>query len=877
MKNSAHFLHLFEEYKNSDLYEEREGQKAIIPIFRQILAEALTIEPFTNQVLTDLIQIFKYNCTDDTFDKKLKALVLDEAKRKSIWDAAMEHYVPGFTNAGKTGIVGLKDEDLQTVKEFLVKAFKVTTVQEAKQLVREYENKKVPKVKRGVYSPWLFYINPTLFPIFNNSYKNFINWYDIPNEYQQVIDPLHELKSLVNEEDFSHIDQVAHIFTKEGRLFMAKTLELDGQSIYKISHGALIFNTDFDNAAIIDIVDQNNLITLNRYTKRGQGEKFVTELKEGDYVYLCYGGDKIKWIGQVTSGIEDFSPDIASLFGPEKEDWIYREVKPIYFPKDEALSGLKDQRSMIMPSGNSTFWKIKPSELESINKLLFLPYFNLKVIDNDPNEEFEDQVEDETEAMEAKSNNPLNLILYGPPGTGKTYRTIDISLEIIDDEVPEKRSEAKQRFASLQLQRRVFFNTFHQNMAYEDFIEGIKPVQAEDEDSPFLKYEIQDGLFMQACIEATYNYHVKNNKSDQLVEQILDFNGLYDLLFEEVSKGAVKEIKTVSNNDLEINITSQGNFVLVHKGRERAYTVSKDRLSKIYDVYPNPSTMTNIHENIRDIIGRSNSTAYWAVLNKIASYRVTNKKPHSLAIAKELSYEDKKKVIQSIWSKRSVQVVSNDKSDPFVFIIDEINRGNVSQIFGELITLIEPDKRMGKDEVLYVDLPYSKNAFAVPPNLYIIGTMNTADRSVEALDTALRRRFSFKAMSPLPEELKPTTDGIDLPKMLSRLNERLTVLKDNDHTIGHAWFWNVTEIEGLRAVYANKILPLLQEFFYNDYEKLGLVLGDAFFEGNTQVNSNIFAKFSAGNDLGSQYEQVWQYRLKDSSKLTKDDFQSIYS
>src|SRR5690606_41204238 len=140
--------------------------------------------------------------------------------------------------------------------------------------------------------------------------------------------------------------------------------------------------------------------------------------------------------------------------------------------------------------------------------------------------------------------------------------------------------------------------------------------------------------------------------------------------------------------------------------------------------------------------------------------------------------------------------------------------------------------------------------------------MNTAYRSVEAMDTALRRRFSFKAKLPDPKELKPTSDGIDLSAMLTKINERLRVLKDSDHTIVHAWFWNVKDIEGLRTVYANKILPLLLEFFYNDYEKLGLVLGDSFFEGNKQVSADIFAKFSAENSLAGQYEQIWQYHLK---------------
>lgn len=874
MKNTDNFLEVFGNYKQTENYKEREAQRVIIPLFRDILSEAVNIEPFTNQVLTDLIQIFKYNCSDETFDKKLEALVLDVEKRESIWNRAMENYVPGFTNAGKTGITKLNHEELSVVQKFLKDAFDVQSSKEAKDLVHQFELQNVPEVKSGVYSPWLFYINPTIFPIFNNSYKNFLTWYELPKDYEGVIEPFHELKSMVEEEDFSHIDQVAHAFTSDGKLFLAKTLILNGRSIYKISHGSLIYNKTFENEALVKVVNDNNWITLSRYIKKGQGEKFEKELKIGDYVYLCYGGNTIKWVGRVKSEVKEFEESVSKLFGPEQGDWFYREVEPLYFPKEESLKGLKDSQAQIMPSGYSTFKRIKPSELESINKLLFQPYFNLTVVEDSTTEE---EFENELEEMEEKttSNHPLNLILFGPPGTGKTFSSIDYSLKIIDGEVPDSRPVAKQRFASLQTQKRVFFNTFHQNMSYEDFIEGIKPLKP-DEEETFLKYEIQDGLFMQACIEAAYNFHIKNNKSDQVVEQLLDFNGLYDLLFEEVSRGDVKEIKTVSDNDLEINITSQGNFVLIHKGRERAYTVSKDRLSKIYEVYPDPTTMTNIHENIRDVIGGSNSTAYWAVLNKIVSFRAHSKKKHPENTSKELSYEDKKNVVHTVWEKRSTEKIFEDKSDQFVFIIDEINRGNVSQIFGELITLIEPDKRMGRDEVIYVDLPYSKKSFAVPPNLYIIGTMNTADRSVEALDTALRRRFSFEAMLPKPEKLTENCEGINLEMLLNAINTRLEILKDPDHTIGHAWLWGINNFENLKKVYADKILPLLQEFFYNDYEKLGLVLGDAFFHEPQQVSSNLFAKFSQGNGLASQYESVVKYKLKAVEDLTVKDFQSLY-
>ena len=166
----------------------------------------------------------------------------------------------------------------------------------------------------------------------------------------------------------------------------------------------------------------------------------------------------------------------------------------------------------------------------------------------------------------------------------------------------------------------------------------------------------------------------------------------------------------------------------------------------------------------------------------------------------------------------------------FVLIIDEINRGNISNIFGELITLIEASKRAGESDELTVTLPYSGDAFSVPKNLFIIGTMNSADKSIALMDTALRRRFAFVEYLPKPDFLTTIkfsdSTEVKLQDLLRTINRRIEVLLDKDHTIGHAYLMNVTDKASLRDALLNKIIPLVEEYFYNDYEKIRLVFGD---------------------------------------------------
>ena len=472
-------------------------------------------------------------------------------------------------------------------------------------------------------------------------------------------------------------------------------------------------------------------ISTNVYNDR---DDYWDDFKENNWVYTGGEGDKRKYpltkpkpgdVILVRKGIQEGRAIAIVYKNDYANDGVYINNTKKEFNEEAAIHVLwinKSERELSGKTGRLpgfTQVDFEYKVFQAFEKTKgFAPTFDLikRLSKNNP-----EPGSDEPKPKIVPMKHPLNQILYGPPGTGKTWNTVNYALAIIDDKSldeleREDRQEVKRRFDKLKAGGQIAMVTFHQNFAYEDFIEGIRPVLADDENEN-IKYELSKGVFRRISDRASTDTHSK-----------------------------------------------------------------------------------------------------------------------------------------------------------YVLIIDEINRGNIAKIFGELITLIERSKRLGRDDEAKVTLPYSQESFGVPKNLYIIGTMNTADRSIALLDTALRRRFEFIEMMPKPyhDLISTNINGVNCRELLAAMNERIHFLLDREHQIGHTYFFDVNDMESLSEAFKTKIIPLLQEYFYDNWEKIDLVLNRNRFIRVPPFRRDLFKE----SDLIDEQRKI--YELSDDRWENPESYRAIY-
>lgn len=458
----------------------------------------------------------------------------------------------------------------------------------------------------------------------------------------------------------------------------------------------------------------------------------------------------------------------------------------------------------------------------------------------------------------------LNQILYGPPGTGKTYHSIQAAVKAAEPEMfsdlgiderigttPEQRVELTRLYKELYNAGRIRFVTFHQSYGYEEFVEGLSAKTEGDQ----LSYFEKDGVFKSLCLDAKEHQIAKTKTAAST--------------FEDKWQGFSEELAE-ADDGIKIDTLSKKTYFTVTDITNNTIRFDKSKGASVHSL--SVKTLRAVHNGEKEIKGGL-QPYYGAVIEYLNKFKTQN----------DASKKERKN---------------------FVLIIDEINRGNISKIFGELITLIEPSKRLGQSEAIEVTLPYSGDKFSVPDNLYIIGTMNTADRSLALMDTALRRRFDFVEMMPdynvlHDEEGLPFTvesDGfeIDLARLLEAMNARISALYDREHQLGHAFLMPAVKaiaagesekaLHELKNCFQNKIVPLLAEYFFEDWQKIRLVLGDnqkpKAYQFIKQSDVDYEVLFGDTEDVGDIADGVQDYKLIEAdSELWTDPltYIGIYS
>ena len=426
-------------------------------------------------------------------------------------------------------------------------------------------------------------------------------------------------------------------------------------------------------------------------------------------------------------------------------------------------------------------------------------------------EEIDDQEAGKKNATKKDTTMNLNQILYGPPGTGKTYHTIDRAVKIIEPEFynnnRDNREELKMKFEECKDAGQIEFVAFHQSYGYEEFVEGIKA----STDNGTVQYDIESGIFKNISEKALENLNnSKRNTTIQYQKLISDYANYVEQLIEQE-----EEINIPHSSFHIVGIKRDGNdipksFLVGKDGPTQSLSrkiITRDiekffngDIKSYQDIKPTYESASTYH---------GNAIYYYELLNFIKSFYDKNRDNYT---------QDK------------------IKKQNYILIIDEINRGNISKIFGELITLIEPSKRIGEDEEIQLKLPYSNEVFGVPNNLYIIGTMNTSDRSIAQIDTALRRRFEFVKMMPeykILDDAVIEADGykIKVKKILYAINDRIEYIYDREHQIGHSYFLPLIKEstkKRLDAIFRVNIIPLLAEYFYGDWADIRFILNNDF-------------------------------------------------
>lgn len=825
MKNAAdQVLQLYEEFKQSEQYESRLKQRVFCNVARNILYYMVVNHKFDQDSVTGLIQLFKVNPSDAFVQRFLKEIANTSEDYNELYAMFIQCPCRGFTAVGRIKVPMTEDNVLK-MEAFLTSIFQAHSVDRIKAIVTEFMQLNIPYCTAGIYSPWLHYIHPNFCPISNGLVRRYLSFVHVPQnksmDYPFMMDLLSELKDATGAEDYSILDQF---------ICDAKFEEIEEPHVWLWAPGNKASAWDmFYNSSEMGL----GWNYLGDYRNYNDDEELINAIKEGEPETYRESNpsQSVNMINQFTFDMRIGDIVIAKNglyelvgWGIVKSDYYYdsnldkyksrRKVQ--WMDNQKKSAGMKGNNNRILPQKTLTDITQYSDMVDDLKRILNIK-MNTTANSNDPI------------VREALSllDNSRQIILQGAPGTGKTYITSRLALAVCGEEAGGSQESIKQKYVELVRNKRVTFVTFHQSLDYEEFVEGMKP----DANSDNIKFVVKPGIFKQISNRALFS----TIKLEKKQVNSLDFNDCYESLIKKIKSGDIKEfpLKTPGMSMVVTRVSDKNNIKLSKDANGgRSYTVSCERLYHLYEKYDTQekfNMISGIVESIRGTIGGCNESAYWAVLNYILNQLNIGGADDEVDMTEcDIDDEGQGILIQDFLEKVPVER-NSQLGQKYVLIIDEINRANISKVLGELITLLEKSKRLGNEDEFTVTLPYSHEKFGVPDNLYIIATMNTADRSLGTLDYAIRRRFSFMTLESRREVVAESYKDIDsdLRNLALVLYDRVAEIIKNykseyfdfsDIMVGHSYFMADSEKQ-LETRLNAEIKPLLKE-----YEKDGILV-----------------------------------------------------
>lgn len=557
------------------------------------------------------------------------------------------------------------------------------------------------------------------------------------------------------------VEQIQELDIKNDELLQLDEMHPELISRVKANFKPFIHDKELNIQKIVDDIKNNNFISYYIFNSLTNYENRSVELNEKDRIVIL-NNDVIENIQIYSNQKLSLAPFDKLLNSSGKTLQQLLKITEKYKGKDSNSNNVKRLKDIQNELKRDKYYKFK-TFFSYHDTLYNSRIYGVRANIRDISEISEDEII-------TSLDKPLNQILYGPPGTGKTYHTILEAAKILTGNEKIVFEEALNVF-NTNLHNQIEFITFHQNYSYEDFIQGLRP---DTENGNALTFEKKDGVFKRIADKALKNLTASNNPASVKKE----FKDVFNELIQPLNNEEVNEIE-IRMKKSSYFITEVGEKSIAFRKNigDSEHTLSINTLHKMYDKGENDFILGGLQPYYNPLL-------------------------------------------QLLLDKGKSTVTAVTKNN-YVIIIDEINRANISRVFGELITLIEEDKRSHGKIPMTVTLP-SGDPFTVPSNLYIIGTMNTADKSIALLDIALRRRFEFVPMYPKYSGLeKPVNDDA----ILLKINEAIIKRKGHDFTIGHSYFMG--ENYSLENTINHKVIPLLLEYFMNDEKEVTNLLKDA--------------------------------------------------